>query len=336
MRIGIFAPPVSRQARRLAAHVEALAPGAARLFPLDLAGGVPAVVGDDGLRWDGQPVDGLAAAVVMGFSYQDPVVPDVGDGRDWSLWQAGYPAEQQRYSMLYSFLCRLAAAGVTVLSGADAHLLAFQKPTLLRRLGLAGVAVPDWLCSSDPQAVDDFLGRHPQVLWRNTTGRCAWQLFTGRQRAALIAPGKPPVLLAASVAGPLRRAYLVAGRAVLTLGHQAPDAEGLERLEVFGNGEDAAAAPMLARVAEAAATPWGVVQYVPGPSGPVIFDLDPDPVLDELPPVHADMALAGLAAALAGAAAPGLATADAERPALFLRRMLRILFDMEATKYADA
>jgi hypothetical protein len=81
---------------------------------------------------------------------------------------------------------------------------------------------------------------------------------------------------------------------------------------------------------------WASVLYVASPNGPVIYDVDIDPLVTDLPAALRDHLLECLAAGLAGEEPPVYAgAASVERESLFLRRMLRIQFEMEQTKLAE-
>jgi hypothetical protein len=130
---------------------------------------------------------------------------------------------------------------------------------------------------------------------------------------------------------------VIDGRTVLTVEWAQPSSDALERFEQFhvvgsatggtGIGGDALAALGLR---------WGSVLYVAGPAGPVVYDVDADPLVTDLPPSLRDHLLESLAAGLTGNQPPVYAGAPiVERESLFLRRMLRIQFEMEQTKTTD-
>jgi hypothetical protein len=211
----------------------------------------------------------------------------------------------------------------------------------LERLGLAGVPVAAVISTNDPVEAERFCAiqaaAQVPVVWRTATGRCAWQLFRDRQRQHLIAADKPPVMLAPVVPGLLRRAFVVDGQTVLTVQWAAASADSLERFEQFHVVDPASSVSSIGGDALAAlGIRWGSVLYVAAPAGPVIYDVDADPLVTDLPAPLRDHLLACLAAGLAGERPPVYAGAPVvERESLFLRRMLRIQFDMEQTKFAD-
>jgi len=312
-------------------------PGAVLLDP-----GQPVALDADGVSWNGVRLERLEAILVHGFRYEDPVLPPADPACDWSLWQIGAVVRQQSWSFLYSVWSRLEQiGGPRLYNPVSTELAAFDRPGQLDRLDRAGFAVPARLLSNDDGAVAAFQRRHDGagVVWRPVTGRASWQLFRDRQRRFLVALDKPPVLLAAVVPGPLLRVYVLDGRVVLVLSAAAPSRDGLERLEAMaavpGLAPDRLAA--LGAAASALGLRWACALVVDGTDGPVFYDIDPDPELDDLPAPFAAFLRSSLAAALTGAPLPAASFGPepVERPALLLRRMLAIQFDMEQTKYAE-
>jgi hypothetical protein len=339
MRIGVVCPAGDRVAELVVQHLDRLEPNAARLLVLD--GADPVSIDDTGVTWDAAPLSGLEAAYVRGFRFEDPAIPRPATQADWSLWQPGYVLEQQRSSFDYSLLSRLEATGTRLYNGVAAHLLAASKFAQLLRLREAGVELPAMLCSNDDRAVGPFCAAHEKILWRTGTGRCSWQRFFDKQRRFLVAPSKPPIILAAIVEGPLLRAYVLDGEPVLCLEYAPPEYETLERLEAFRWTDVGAAAPVLSKAARAAGANWCQILFVSTDDGPVVYDVDPDPVLQELPAALRDHLAAALAYGLLGRLSELVPTKAVreemfERQSLYLRRMLRIQFSMEATKFEEA
>ncbi len=312
-------------------------PGAVILDPSQ-----PVTLDAAGVSWNGVRLESLEAIFVHGFRYEDPVVPPADPVCDWSLWQIGAVVRQQSWSFLYSVWSRLEqAGGPRLYNPVSTELAAFDRPGQLDRLALAGFAVPARMMSNDDGAVVAFQRLHDGsgVVWRPVTGRASWQLFRDRQRRALVAVDKPPVLLAAVTAGPLLRAYVLDGQVVLTLAAAAPSREGLERLEAMVAVPDLAPEQLavIGRAVSALGLRWAAALLVNGADGPVFYDIDSDPELGDLPQPFAAFLKSSLAAALTGAPLPvaSFGPEPVERPALLLRRMLAIQFDMEQTKYAD-
>lgn len=335
MSVGILAPTASRLGRQLA---ERLA-GRAVWLDADLGPGERVILDGSGVTWNGVRVDRLRAVFLHGFQYEDPVLPPADPEADWSLWQVGAVVRQQSWSFLYSVLSRLEAAGLPLYNAPGVHLGAFDRMGQLTRLAAAGLAVPPLLCTNDDTDADAFQQQFATVLWRPVTGPAPWQLFRNRQRRALIALDRPPVLLAAAAPGALRRAYVLDGQIVLLLAQTHPSRDGVEQLESFLVVDDlsSAATDAVTRAAASLGLRWGLLTFVNGADGPVFYDADPDPVISDLPPVLADRLFDSLAAALAGTPAllsPPLRPEPTTRPALLLRRMLAIQFDMEQSKYA--
>jgi hypothetical protein len=341
MRIGLVAPALSPLAKRLQQHLTVLTGEPVHWFDASLPEGTRVGLGEHGATWDGVPLDGFDALFVHGFRYEDPVLPVAEPAADWSLWQAGHVRQQQRYSHFYSLLSRLEAGGPRLYNGPSVHLEGFSRHHQLERLGLAGMPVASAISTNDPAEAERFCAiqaaAQVPVVWRTMTGRGAWQIFRDRQRQHLIAADKPPVMLAPVVPGLLRRSFVIDGRVVLTVEWAAPSLESLERFEQFHVVDPARNAAGIGSEALAElGIRWGSALYVAGPDGPVIYDVDVDPLVTDLPAPLCCHLLACLAAGLAGEQPPVYAgPAMVERESLFLRRMLRIQFEIEQTKFAE-
>lgn len=343
MRIALIAPAERAQTRRILRRLEDLAPGAAILLDASLAeGALPpgqrVEVGMEGVRWNGLDAAGFTAAYVHGFAYENPVLPPAEPSVDWAWWQAGHLRRQQTHSFLLSALSRLEAAGLPLWNPPSAHLAAFSRPALLDRLRSADIAVPETLCTNDAEAAEAFRARHGLPVWRPVTGPGPWQIFRPRQQRHLLAPDKPPVLLAAIAPGALVRAHVV-GRAV-ALAHDValPTDEGLERFELFRPLDPAAVAGIEAAVRAVAVLGlrFGAVTLAAAPDGAVVYDVDPDPVFTDQPAPVAERLIDALAHALLGRPLPAADLWEpAERPTLLTRRMLRLPFEMERSKHTE-
>ncbi|MEA1937999.1 MAG: hypothetical protein U9N14_02765 [Pseudomonadota bacterium] len=288
----------------------------------------------DGLFWNGVDLTRLDTVLLPGFVYRDPVVPAADPVCDRTLWRAGHIEDQQRSSFMVSLIQHLEARGVRTIPSFDAALMAFARPLWLDKMELAGFRMPARTMTNDDKTARAFMKRHDTTLWRPVTGRAAWQRFTSRQCDDLIAPEKPPILLAECIEGPLLRAFIAAGRLVAVLGRVGPDCRFMERLDVFWPEDIQPHEEALQRAAAVAGPAFGTIDFVDNPKGPVFYDFDPDPIFEDLPPDHADALLDRWAQALKWDTPAPMDKGDPrERPAPFLRRMLRILFQMEASKY---
>jgi hypothetical protein len=319
--------------------------GAVRLDPSQ-----PVTLDAEGVSWNGLRLERLEALFVHGFRYEDPVLPPADPACDWSLWQAGTVIRQQSWSFLYSIWAHLERitgqnGGPRLYNPVSTELAAFDRLGLLDRLDRAGFAVPPLLLANDEGTVAAFQQRHAPagVVWRPATGRAAWQLFRDKQCRALVGVERPPVLLAAVEPGRLLRVYVLDGEAVLTLATAAPNREGLERLEAMAAvaGLPDGFRETVGRAVLGLGLRWACALVVEkgteGGTGPVFYDIDPDPELSDLPAPFEAFLKSALVAALTGAPPPAatFGPEPVERPALLLRRMLAIQFDMEQTKAGD-
>jgi hypothetical protein len=339
MTIAIFAPRGADIADDIARRVAARTDAPAHRFSVDPTAAEPAAVDGAAISWDGVRLDQASAVFVTGFRYEDPVLPPAGVEADWSLWQARHVLRQQGYSFCWSFFSRLEAAGVKLYNPPSVLLDLFcrQRPLdMLRAAGLPAAAVA---VTNDPATAEAIQGRGGVTVWRPATGRAAWQVFRDKQRRHLIAADKPPVMLATAAPGPVLRVYVVNGAVALVLIAAPPAHEGVERFEVFKSLDPASivGVDVVGAAAEKLGLNWGVFTVVAGESGVTIFDVDPDPVIADLPAALREHLTEALACGLSGAPLPAPPTDAAEqRETLLLRRMLTIQFEMEATKHAPA
>lgn len=314
-------------------RLDARAPGAARRLSLRLDAATPFAMDADGVTWEGVRLEGCETVVLGGFGWEDPVVPGPAPDADWSVWQTDYIADRQRWSVLAAALMDLSRRGVRLVNDPVAIRRVEGRALSLDRLRRAGLAVPDTCTTNDPGAAAAFVDRG-RAVWRPATGRAAWQRFGPRQQAALVDPARPPVLLARIARGSFRRAYVAGGRVLAAFAMEAPELDPAERLEKFWPVSAAPLHAPMARATEALGLEWAVVSFVWRNGMPCIYDVDPDPVLDWLPPDHREPLLDALAAVLLGERPrPRRASRRrAEREGPFLRRMLRILFQFEESK----
>ena len=338
-KVGVFGRRPDRQSRELVESLNRLEPGSARFFPTHLNGRPPASLSEEALIWDGEDLTGLDTAVVRGFTFEYPVVPRARMDQDWSLWQIHHVQDQQKYSFLFSVYAELARRGVILCNTADAHALSFMKFEQLQQLRRAGLHVAEMICTNDAHRAEAFSAGRETVLWRPATGRGAWQLCLEKQRRHLFVDGAPPVMLADTIRGPLIRAYVFAGRPLMAFKLGFPACRPLETLEVFLQVElPIAVETALRKAADVLGVRWAMVTLVQEEmSGHAwIYDVDVDPHYDCLPDPLRGVLQERLARCLLGRDVETTVISDTplERQSILLRRMLRVLFDMEASKYA--
>lgn len=338
--VGLFAPQRHRTARMVATQLETLAPGAAVSFDITFADRPKTGIAAHHLWWEAQDLAALRTAGVFGFRHEEPALASENDEQDWSLWQAEYLLRQQQHSYRVSLFRRLDAVGVRLFNPPGVHERAFAKLSQLLALHRAGLAVPPVTLTNEHEEERALLATRNDLLWRPATGRGSWQRFRERQCLALVQDTQAPVLLAPIVPGRLIRAWVVEGEIVLAAEFQPPGRHGLERLETFLPVTPGSWADGVRRAAAVLGSRWVLLLFVVGEGGePVFYDVDCDPVLDTLPAVMGEQVAKGWALALLDqreeiARLPPLAEGiSCERTTLFHRRMLGILFDIEATKH---
>lgn len=340
MTFVVFSPRDAVFAGRLAQRLADLNGAPPSRFAVDPRGDAPAAVDGTTLTWGDVRLDQARAVYLGGFRYEDPVLPPASLEADWSFWQSRHVLRQQSYSFMWSLLSRVEAAGVRLYNPPSAHLNLFCRQRPLDLLRAAGLPAVQTTLTNDPAVAEATQARSDVTIWRPVNGRAAWQPFRDKQRRHLVGNDRPPVLLASAGPGALVRLYVVNGEIALALTAAAPAREASERFEVL-LGVDPATLPGAADVAkratEALNLNWGVLSVLVHDDGVTVYDVDPDPAADDLPPnVQAHLADA-LACGMTGRPPPAPPAALREpRETLMLRRMLVIQFEMEATKYAPA
>ncbi|WP_319778236.1 hypothetical protein [Maridesulfovibrio sp.] len=337
MRIGIFAHTESQQARALVELFDSEQDTQCVLFDLSIPSDAETSISPDKLFFAGERVDTLDVAILHGYSYDNPVVPQADDFQDFSVWQFGYLSTQQNQSYLFSLFSEMSRRGVEVLCPPRAHVLCYEKTHLLYRLKRSGVSVPSFILSNTMDDVVEFVSKNACSVWRPSTGRALWQLFTDRQREFLINADKPPVMIAETVKGPFCRVFSFRGEPVMALKMGYPNAEPPENLEVLWEYEPSQKLREACKlIYDSSDIGWAQVMGVEGDDTFWVYDVDTDPILNWLPDAQRVSLLDSLALLLAGKQGEKKPLLEAEeRSPLFLRRMLRILFDFEYAKYGN-
>ncbi len=346
MRIGIFNRGNSSQCSRLLQELNHIEPDCACMFSC-----IPGKTGEvlldrNTILWDGRHVDRLETALVHGFTFCDPVIPDSDLDREWTIWQYEHIIDEQQYSFVSSAFTEMDARGVRVINPVRQHRLAFSHTGILNRVKSTGSMVPEFICTNDMDVAEAFTKKHGTVLWRPNTGRARYQIFGSKQKAHLMGAGRPPVILAECVQGPLLRAYVYNGKPLMVLESSIPDCQSLETLEqVRMTDSSHAVAAGLSKVTRNLDLTWTRILFVLAEDETCwIYDIDPDPKYDWLPKPFLELLTTRLACSLLNRAEISSAADESkaakckvatERPTPFLRRMLRILFDMEQSKYQD-
>ena len=354
MRIGVFCHRRDQTSLDLARRLNSLDQNCCITYDLDVGPGESIALTAQEIRWNDTDLSSLDIAWVAGYCYMDPVVPPVVGWVDWSRWQFDHLLEQQKYSAIESCLAELDRRGVPLVNPRRAALVQFAKADQLLRLGRAGCAIPRLLCSNDIAHVDAFCSRYEQVTWRPATGRAAWQRFTGKQKRHLVSAEKPPIILAEAVSDELILTWCFDGepllciridppasRPVETLGKPEDFGELLrfETLEMLTVADPRPLAGDLQRIAGASdGARWMVATFMPGTDGAMfVYDVDTDPDIAWLPArlrrwLRECVAHRLLNRSFDRKNSPEIGLC-LQRPALFLRRMLQIQYEMEDSKY---
>jgi len=354
VKIGIFSETNESDSvsGRLLSQLESYPKDSYQWFDLRLTARAKVTISEQAIIWNGVDLSQLKIAVIQGFNYQNPVIPDSNDNKDWALWNADSISRQQKYSMLFSLFSELQRRGVMLINPLRTLIGNYMKVNCLDQIqGIGGqgegIKAPEYICSNEIAQVQAFLQRNANSVWRPSTGRASWQLFMPKQCDELVSLQKPPVLVAQIVKGPLRRAYCINGQVVLLLNQAGPsDQAQLERLEMYQSTDYSVYQERLSQLCQQFNMPWGEILFVDTGNELVIYDLEPDPPIDSLPDYYADYLSQVMAEYIKSVAEQktmnpivlkdhSLEERVVQRTALFTRRMLRILFDFERSKYND-
>lgn len=336
MTIGIFSNgrPLAAQ---LVARICARQAGGAILY--DFSQPVDLCLDGQRLRWNGVEMTNLDQALIQGFPYCNPVIPDPAADRDWGVWQFDYLTKQQEFSSFYSFFQELERRGMPVHNAPQLQMLGFMKFGWLQRLRRAGIPVVPMLCTNDPVVAERQRSEWTDgVLWRPATGKATWQRFTQRQQEALVHPKKPPIMLAPILPGQIMRVFLYGGTPLLAVWHRFPEnpprRETLERFHVV---DPVPYGEIWGQLGANIGAHWVMVLGVVNDQGFYIYDVDTDPAPDWLPSTLLLPLLDRLAEAMGQPISAARASIPddiwLERPGIFLRRMMAILFQFEESKY---
>jgi len=340
MKIGVLAQSVDKECRELVSSIEKISGFSCPVFDISDSAGTTVQLDQAGVVWNGFRLDEFDKLVILGFDYQDPLIPRAVVSADWSIWQIDYVVDQQYYSFISSVLRDLERRGVCMVNTWDSLKYNFSKALLLSRLQESGFLLPQWLCSNEMSVVEKFCTDEKQVIWRPNNGRAAWQLFLDKQRLYCVDPSKAPVLVASHPGFQLQRAFVCGTEVLLALHCSAPYAADFEYMEqVWCCDSTAVAGELVAAVASTGAT-WAQVLYTEIDGRPYIYDIDSDPKYGWLPIEFRNYLNHRLAEQLleipVTTAVPLGDMARAERDSLFVRRMLVTLHELEANKYATS
>lgn len=334
MRVAVITQGSSRQAELIAGALERAQKGSAQI--VDINSPLAFALSEKEVMAGGCSLADFNACYITGSFYENPVIPRSADGADYSLWQFRHVVDQQRWSANFSLLARMERKGFRLFNGVRGHYLAFNKYSHLTGLAARGINTPKLLLTNDGEAAKDFMAKNGEVLWRPSTGKAAWQVFRERQRAHLTGSAKAPFILADIEEGPLRHIFVAGNQVIACFEFRPPDDNGLERAEIFRQCEPE---PWVAAEAIAAlrvsGLGWGMVLCVAAPGRGVVYDVDPDPYLPDMPRSYREGIANRLAAVMLGQKElPAIDDESEERDSLFLRRMLRIGFEMQRSKYS--
>ena len=167
---------------------------------------------------DGQDASDVRAWYVRRFGYVDPLFRgeltreawnDIyGQFREWGQ------VENQK-AMTVASLLRFLEELAPMVNSPDAFIGHNRKPHQVYLLRKAGLPVPDFLASNDPDAIRAFLARHPRVIYKPVAGgRHTREIDAAHFESRVKALATEPILVQALAEGRHCRAYVVGDRFV--------------------------------------------------------------------------------------------------------------------------
>lgn len=220
MRIGILGQPTDAEADLVAARLREA--GADPLFA-DLSAfpratrlGLHVEDGRPRVTLDGQDVSDVGAWYVRRFGHVDPLLRGELSREDWNdvygqFREWGHVENQK--AMTVASLLRFLEELAPMVNPPEAFIGHNRKPHQVWLLRKAGLPVPDFLASNDPDALRAFLARHSRVVYKPVAGgRHTREIDRPHLDARVHALATEPILVQALAEGRHCRAYVVGDR----------------------------------------------------------------------------------------------------------------------------
>lgn len=235
--------------------------------------------GMSGWSIDGKSLEGVRSIYVRALGLH-PLMP--GSAVHLAERPTGWIAQcDEKRALVESFLLEQQAAGVPLFNAPEVNAQHHRKPYQLHLLATAGLPVPAWLATNDPDAVRDFLVESGQVIYKPLAGGalvqalCEKDLTTGRLAALTLAP----VLFQVYVAGASVRVYVVDGRVVAAgdilsshLDYRAGDAEAVAT--ALSSEEE----QLAVHATQVCGMGFSGVDLIRGEAGSVVLECNPSPM----------------------------------------------------------
>jgi glutathione synthase/RimK-type ligase-like ATP-grasp enzyme len=177
LRIGLIGPPDDPQLQRLDAKLDARGAEAVWLDPTQDPSGLSVTLAVDetpSLQIDGEPVDDVAAWYARRLGLWDPTLPDEPTPEQWDAfydrYRSWHAAETEKAITIGSILEILAEAS-TVVNPPHSVYDHLRKSYQLARMKDAGVPVPAFQVTTDPEDAIAFAEQHDRVVYKPRGGR---------------------------------------------------------------------------------------------------------------------------------------------------------------------
>lgn len=228
---------------------------------------------------NGAPLGGLRSIYVRALGVH-PLMPD--STSELEARPTGWIAQcDEKRALVDSFLLEQQDQGVRIMNPPEVNAQHHRKPYQLRLLMNAGLPVPPWLATNDPNAVRDFVTASEQVVYKALAGgalvRALGKADLTDERLSALALA--PVLFQAYVEGVSVRAYVVDGRVVAAgeipsahLDYRAGDAQAVSTS--LSKEEERIAV----QAATACSMAFSGVDIIRGIAGPVVLECNPSPM----------------------------------------------------------
>jgi hypothetical protein len=239
----------------------------------------PLGLSPDGVHSEGRSIPRPRAAYIRGLACH-PLRPSLA-GILAEHPRRVIAAMEEKRALLESLLLSWGAQGTRLFNPPESNAQHSRKPWQLQILQQAGLPVPAWIATSDPDALRAWMDSHPQAVYKPLAGGATVRMVTPEDLAPerLEQLQAAPVLFQQYIEGTSIRVYVVEGRVV------AAGEIRSQHLD-YRRGEDAVLPAtlradeeaMATKAAEATGMPFTGVDLIRSTTRTWILEANPSPM----------------------------------------------------------